>query len=298
VSVALLLAFASPVLAQQAEALQPRVSPATITVGALLTYTVEVPVAAGERIAGPGAEADFRPWEVRGYNVQPGSGTVTVIYALTAFQTGGLGIPSLEIAISDAAGRARTVRTAPVEVTVASVLQGGDTKPADIVGPLSLREKPLAVALRVLLLGVLIVAIVLAAWALWRRRRRRIVEAQSRPDPPEVVALKALQALRAARLPEAGRIKHHFSDLSDILRAYLAARYGLRTLEETTARIVAQMRRAGETREYAPVVEDLLRQADLAKFAKARPELVACWGAVDAAERLVKETAPIATEAT
>ncbi len=282
---------ASRALAQPAATLTPRVSPETITVGDLLTYTVEVSLAPAETIAGPGAQASFGQWEVRRYQVQPAAGKATLVYTLTAFETGPLEVPSLTITIAEPSGKSRTVRTASVTVTVASVLQGEDTQPADIVLPMALREKPLAIGLQVLAIVVAVALLALAARFLWRRRKRRIVEAQSRPDPPDVTALKALAELRAARWPEAGRVKAHYSRLSDILRAYLAARWDLRTLEETTAQIVAQMREEEHCSEHAPVVEDLLREADLVKFAKARPELATCWNAVDGAERLVGETA-------
>jgi hypothetical protein len=290
---ALLLAIsASTTLAQQAGALQPRISPERITIGDVLTYTVEASLAPDETVAGPGAEAALGPWEVRGYSVQPSAGKAVIMYLLTVFETGEQQIPAIEITITDAKGGKRTVRTAAGKVTVASVLEGKDDKPADIVGPLALREKPLAIALRVLLLLLVVALAVLAIRYVWRRRRRRISEEDQRPDPPDVAALKALQALRAARLPDDGRIKPHYSELSDIVRAYLAARWDLRTLEETTPHILAQMRDSRRCAEYAPVVEDVLREADLVKFAKARPELTVCWSAVDRAERLVRETAP------
>ncbi|MBM3477413.1 MAG: hypothetical protein FJX75_29435, partial [Armatimonadetes bacterium] len=257
-----LLLLASSSLAQQPSSLQPRISPDTITVGDLLTYTVEVPLAADERITGPGAEAAFGRWEVRGYHVEPAPGKAVVSYTLTAFETGKLPVPSIEITVGNPAGKTRSVRTAAVTATIASVLKGEDTRPADIVGPLTLREKPLAIALRVLVGVVIVAAVVLLGVFLWQRKRR-LVEKHSRPDPADVVALKALKALREAGLPEAGRVKQHYCEVSDILRTYLAARWGLRTLEETTWRIVAQMRDTRTCAEYAPVVDDLLRQADL-----------------------------------
>jgi len=291
--VGLLLVLSVSGSAQQPAALEPRVSPDAVTVGDLLTYTVEVPLAEDERITGPGPDAAFGKWEVRGYHVEPAPGKAVVTYTLTAFETGKLQVPSIEITVGDAAGKTRVVHTAAVTVSIVSVLKGEDTQPADIVGPLTLREKPLAIAVRVLVGVVVLALLVLLAVFLWRRRKRRIVEERSRPDPPDVIALRALKALREAGLPETGRVKEHYSEVSDILRTYLAARWGLRTLEETTWRIVGQMRDLRSCAEYAPVVDDLLRQADLVKFAKARPEPVACWAIVDATERLVTETAPL-----
>jgi hypothetical protein len=262
-----------------------------VAVGDLLTYTVEVPLAAGESVAGPGAEAKFGAWEVRGYREERGTDRTRLIYTLTAFEPGERPIPAIEIRLAAPGGRTRTVRTALVTVRVASVLKLGDEKPADIVGPLSLREKPLAVVLRTA--AVLVIALAVAALLVfaWRRLRRRAAAKPTPLDPPDVAALKALARLRAAGLPEKGKVKSHYTELSDILREYLAARYGVRTLEETTSRIVRALRAHPEAAEHAARFEDLLRESDLVKFAKARPDATACHTAVDAAAALVRGTA-------
>lgn len=291
VSDALLLAATLLALSQETRTLQPRVAPETVTVGDLVTYSVDVPLAAGEAIAGPGPEASFGVWEVRGYSVQPSVGKATLTYTLAAFQTGKLQVPSITISIAGSDGKIRQVRTSAVSVTVASVLDEKDEQPADIVGPLALRESPTTVALRLLLAALLAFGLGVAGWLLWKHRRRRIAERDRCGDTPDAIALRALAALRAARLPDSGQVKHHYSELSEIVRTYVAARWGLRTLEETTRRIVAQMQNHPACAEYAPIVEDLLSEADLVKFAKARPQPAACWSALDAAERFVRITA-------
>jgi hypothetical protein len=284
-----LLLLASACLAQPAD-LQPRTSPATLTVGDLLTYTVGIPLSAGERLTGPGAEAEVAPWEVRGYHAEPSPGGVTATYSFAAFETGQLTVPAVEFSVVDAQGRVRKMKAAAVRVTVQSVLEDEKAEPADYVGPLVLREKPGALAVRAIVV-LLVVALAIAVLVLlWRRHRRQRAAIEAQPDPPDVAALKALRALRAAQLPESGRLKQHYSQLADILRTYLSARYGVRTFEETTGRIVAQLRAHARAAEHAPVVEDLLRQADLAKFAKARPTAGAAYGDVDTAERLIRDT--------
>jgi len=289
---ALLILLCAPTSRVGTADLTPQLSPATVTVGDPLTYAVDVPLAPDESIAGPRDQADLSPWEVRGYREQPGSGVVRILYTLTAFVTGEQTIPSLEIRITDARGKTRVVRAAPVKVAVASVLKKEDKNPADIVGPLTIREKPGAIAVRALIIGLALLALGAATWFLLRRRRRRAAEKPKVVEPPDVTALRALSRLKTAGLVERGKIKAFYTELSEILREYLAARYGVRTLEETTSRIVAALRRHWQAASDAARFENLLREADLVKFAKARPDEVACFTALDAAAALVRDTAP------
>ncbi|MGQ9730415.1 MAG: hypothetical protein ACUVX8_04005 [Candidatus Zipacnadales bacterium] len=286
-----LLAAAS-VSAQRSASLQPSISPSTVTVGDWLTYTVEVPLKPSERVIGPGADADFGPWEVRGYKVQTTNTGASIVYNLAAFETGELEIPSIEITLSDMQGHQRALKTMPLRVTVASVLKGPqDVTPADIVAPLSLREQPLAIVLRVLLLLLVIALLATGVWLIRSRLARRAAEAQRESAPPDIAALKALKALREARLPEAGKGGQHYAQLSEIVRTYLTARYGILALQENTFRIVSEMQNQRNTVAYAPIVHDLLFEADLVRFAKAEPDLKDCYAAVETAERLVRETA-------
>lgn len=282
----------------ESAALRPVVQPDTVTVGEPVTYWVEVPLAVDERVAGPGPDADFTPWEVRGYEEKRVEGKARLTYRLVVFETGEQKIPAIELRIEDPGGKTRAIKTTEASGNVASVLKEGDEQPADIRGPMSLREEPRAIALRVLLIVLVVAAAAASAWFLWRRTGRKAVREQRAPDPADVVALKALRQLRDAGLPEQGEIKRHYTILSDVVRSYLSARYGIRTLEETTSVIIASLRVADGAGQYAGRFEDLLRESDLVKFAKARPEAVACYSAVEAAVDLVRQTAAPALSAT
>ena len=299
--IALLTILVAPIAAQDGAPveLRPSLAPGPLTVGDWLEYTLHVPLADGERVAAPGEEADFGAWEVRDYHeeLQPDGAKLT--YQLALFETGTVEIPSIEIEIADAAGATRVVKTASTDAVVESVLEEGDEAPADIVGPLSLREDPLAIALRVLLVVVVVGAIALLIWWLWKRKKARVVERAARPDPPDVAALKALEALNEQGLPEAGEIKPYYSELSEIVRTYIWARFAVRTLEETTFRIVAGLRAHPHAAPHSQQFADILRESDLVKFAKARPSIGACRSALDAAEAFVRETsASVRTEET
>ena len=123
-----------------------------------------------------------------------------------------------------------------------------------------------------------------------RRRRRRPAPP---PPPPHAAALDALARLRERGWIEAGAVEPFFVEVSRIVRVYIEGRFGLRAPEQTTEEF---LRAAGASAALAPEARALaaafLEQCDLVKFARARPGAAEMRGALAAAERLVRETAP------
>ena len=93
------------------------------------------------------------------------------------------------------------------------------------------------------------------------------------PLPPHVVAIKALEALHHQKLWQNGRHKQYYSGLTDILRTYIAARYGVGAMEMTSDEIIAFMRCVdGVPQKSVMDLTGILQTADLVKFAKAEPD--------------------------
>lgn len=95
------------------------------------------------------------------------------------------------------------------------------------------------------------------------------------PLPPHVVAIRALEALHHRKLWQNGKFKLYYSELTDILRTYIAGRYGVGAMEMTSDEIIESMHALPETELPKKAAMDLtaiLRDADLVKFAKAEPE--------------------------
>ncbi len=89
------------------------------------------------------------------------------------------------------------------------------------------------------------------------------------PPPPHVTAFEALSGLRAERLWQEGEYKSYYSRLSDILRTYISGRYGVTAMEMTSDEIIAASRDLDLPKQCEMELRDLLRDADLVKFAKA-----------------------------
>ncbi|MBP3682903.1 MAG: hypothetical protein J6I87_06465 [Rikenellaceae bacterium] len=90
--------------------------------------------------------------------------------------------------------------------------------------------------------------------------------------PPHVVAIKALEALHHQKLWQNNRHKDYYSALTDILRRYLADRYEFGAMEMTSDEIVAALREQELPDKSRRNLIEILRTADLVKFAKAVPD--------------------------
>lgn len=125
--------------------------------------------------------------------------------------------------------------------------------------------------------GALLLLVLLG---LWFRPRRRVMAAEV-PLSPHVRALRELQRLRdGARTTEA-QIEVFYVGTSQVLRAYLEERFGLRAPERTTEEFLRDLEGGdGLASAHRVELERFLRQCDLVKFAGVRPgeaEHLATW---------------------
>lgn len=110
-------------------------------------------------------------------------------------------------------------------------------------------------------------------WLVRRYMARRAGVVRLLPQlPPHVVAIKALVELSNRKLWQNGKFKLYYTHLSDILRCYISGRWGVCAMEMTTDEIMAALADYdlpyGSRRELV----EILRTADMVKFAKAEPE--------------------------
>ncbi len=92
------------------------------------------------------------------------------------------------------------------------------------------------------------------------------------PVAPHVAAFAALAELRSEHLWQSGEYKGYYSRLTDILRTYISGRYGVAAMEMTTPEIIAASKQLELPRRCEMELQELLRDADLVKFAKAQFE--------------------------
>lgn len=124
-------------------------------------------------------------------------------------------------------------------------------------------------ALRILLCLLLAAGVVFGIVLLVRRRRARSQGEAVRRDPPHIVALRKLDAYRSEKFWEPSRQKQFYSGVTDALKEYIDARYGIDAPEMTTAELFAALREGRELGEdQRRALQELFERADFVKFAK------------------------------
>lgn len=123
-----------------------------------------------------------------------------------------------------------------------------------------------------LLAGLGLAAIIVAAVWLVRRWRNGRIVLRRNALPPHVAAIEALVAVHHQKLWQAGKHKLYHSLLTDIVRGYIEARYGIAAMEMTSDELLAAMGDVELDAATRARLESLLRMADLVKFAKFLPD--------------------------
>jgi hypothetical protein len=249
-----------------------------VTVGDRITFTVLVDHEIGARVVWPDS-LDLDPFEV--LEARAGLPEVngerersTAVLSLTVFELGVLEIPSFELEVLSGDGSVEVVSTRRYGIQVLSV---GADETGDIRGI----RGPMAIAIsvvRVALFAILLVSLLIVAYQLFRRfRRRPSDDSASDPGPPlrpaHELALEALDRLAASPMLDRGQVKEYHIEISDVLRRYVEARFGVPALEMTTWEVVGGLEREGVEPEFRDGLRSFLDRCDLVKFAKVRPDV-------------------------
>lgn len=132
------------------------------------------------------------------------------------------------------------------------------------------------------------------------RKTGKFIPLPEKPQPkPWTIALERLERLKAKNLWENGMEKEYFTDLTDILRDYLAQRFGINAMEMTSRQIMQTLAEQSDVKEKRGYVRKILDVADFVKFAKVRPLPADNVEAFDNAVNFVNETVerePVASE--
>lgn len=99
--------------------------------------------------------------------------------------------------------------------------------------------------------------------------KKRKKEQMVRKEPAYIVALRKLDKFRGDRHWASDKQKAFYSGITDTLREYIAARFGVDAMEMTTAEIFTGLKSAGDiTPELFNELKELFELADFVKFAK------------------------------
>ncbi|MFH0761768.1 MAG: hypothetical protein V2A67_09730 [Bacteroidota bacterium] len=190
---------------------------------------------------------------------------------LTAFDTGFYVIPPFVFRTTDLSDSMIT-RALPLEVI---------SIPVDTTKGITDIKLPYEIPVTFMeILPYIVVGLMLVSMGFlyirYLRKKRQIVESAPKPDippvPAHVWALGELDELVREKLWQQGKVKLYYSRLTDIVRRYIELRYSVPALEQTTEEIVSAFSNNGKISiNIRDELEQLLRLADLVKFAKWNP---------------------------
>lgn len=126
-----------------------------------------------------------------------------------------------------------------------------------------------------LLIPFALIAIAVAAWQLYQKRKAPKAppatpyEADSRPL--HIIALEQIENLLMEGLWEEKHYKLFYIRLTDILRGYFEARFGVEAMRLTTRDLVKQLKADKEFKADITILDACLKEADYVKFAKLVP---------------------------
>lgn len=126
------------------------------------------------------------------------------------------------------------------------------------------------ILLVLIVFGVFIVAMGAILFYIYRKNRRSKFEEVLLP--PHVEANKALEQLHHRKLWQNDKHNLYYTLLTDILRRYISRRWEIRAMEFTTNETMEALRAFDIPNDSRLALHTILRTADMAKFAKAKPD--------------------------
>lgn len=124
-------------------------------------------------------------------------------------------------------------------------------------------------------------------WWMKKRPHRDVAEAEVPKIDPYEQAIQELGALRENKLWERGEVKEYYDALTDIGRRYLELERNIPALESTTDETRALLESVPVSKEVRADFVELMRDADMVKFAKEKFDEEACQRAYRRAKEFI-----------
>lgn len=189
-------------------------------------------------------------------------------FVITSFDEGKYELPDIAVQMTTPDGKTDTLLFAGKYLEVLSMPVDTTTfKPHDIKGqiryPLAFKEI-LPYIIGIQLLAMIIILVV----SLLKMRKKNESGEGGVKEPAYIVALKKLDKFRGNKLWEPEKQKQFYSGVTDVLREYIAARFGVGAMEMTTAEIFEGLKDKEIPQEIMEETRNLFVTSDLVKFAK------------------------------
>ena len=215
-------------------------------------------------------------------------------YTVSAFDSGQFHAGPIAVYFKNGSGAVDTLFSNVVIVDVS-------TLPVDTLRPFKPIKAPLAVPyswkefIPYIIGFFVLLLLLLAGVLLWEKYRKKTPPVAARPvpkDPAHIWARKELKKLDDEKLWQKGDVKIYYSRLTEILRLYLEYRFNWLALESTTEEIEMAIDNYKMKEKAKDNLLEILRIADLVKFAKQQPMPDANIRAFESANKFIDLTEP------
>ncbi|WP_165731493.1 BatD family protein [Polaribacter sp. 20A6] len=195
-------------------------------------------------------------------------------YILTGFDSGAFYIPQQQIFVKNQA-----FLTDSLLVNVATIAI--DTTKVKKFPIKSIKSEPYTFDDFKIYIYILLAALaIIGFWIYWfviRKRKEEVEEDTYKAMPPYDEAILKLNELDEKLLWQNNKVKEYYSELTEIVRGYIERELKVPALEKTTDEVLDMLKdfKDAETiqtsEDTIKKLRDLLREADLVKFAKSKP---------------------------
>ena len=280
--------------AQSEVELKSAVDSTQIKIGAQLNYTLQVKADSIAQVIFP-EQPIFAPFELLEESLIDTLRTrthylYTKRYALIHFDSGNYFIPQQQVLVN---GFSKIADLIPVRVN--SVIVDTTKQKLFDIKPLFTVEKNYDVLISRVLWGLVFALIILGISYTYLFQKRR-KELRERELPPFDRAIEELKALESEKPTLQDEYKLYYSRLTDVVRRYLEEEAKIDALESTSEELLnkLEMRKDAGTLDldHATLksLREVLKTADLVKFAKSMPEYRIANEDRKAVEHVVMET--------
>ncbi len=279
-TIIVLLILMLPLSAQESRIIiESGVDRDVITIGGLIHYRITVKHNRDITVEYPGLAANLGAFEIRDYTAaEPEKIDDKIIsraeYVITTFDTGNYVIPPVQVGYFSEDSVQMKLRTDIIKIRVNSVKPSEAKDIKDIKSPMVIEidyKKYVYYGLGGLAFILLVLFIIY--YIRKKRRGEDIIPKRKKPIlPAHIEALEMLEKLRDSTLPEEGKVKEYYIQISEIIRCYIEQRYFIYAREMTTYELCSNLRSTDAGEEAVSLISDFLESCDFVKFAKHIPD--------------------------
>ncbi|WP_103068953.1 BatD family protein [Aquimarina sediminis] len=267
----------------------------TIEIGDEIRYKMQVEADSTEIVVFPEGQT-FTPLEViqsQKIDTSRNGKRFSLVkeYALTQFDSGHYTIPRQKVMVGD-----KVFFTDSLKVEVHDVLVDTTKQKMYEIKPLVEVEAKFTSNWKKWLLWISIPLVLLALIAFFVFRKKKRAASKEDELPPYERAILALQKIDESHLLEQDSHKEYYSQLSDTARKYIDEEVYDHAMESTTDELITRLDeeiKTGNLNLDKATIEEfkkVLKTADMAKFAKSKPDIISAKSDRQVIEQVIHKT--------